>query len=53
MEEINIKITSNLEDLKKLIDKANQQTKELLETLNEIKNFKLEIGTEEFETKNF
>lgn len=40
-----VQLTSNFEDLKKLLVTADEQYKALQETLDKIKDFKVEIGT--------
>lgn len=44
---ITLNITYDLEELKRLIEKANQRVNDLINDLKEIEDFKLEIGTKQ------
>ena len=46
MEEIKVQLISNISKLEDLIKKAEQQKAELAETLQQIEDFKLEVGTD-------
>jgi uncharacterized protein Yka (UPF0111/DUF47 family) len=45
IEAINVKITSNINELQELLNKAAKQADELAKTLEDIKAFELEIDT--------